>query len=167
MPRRRPGKLYANKGYGYRRRCAHLKCRGIKDRIARKVIERNDRLGRHRWMVERTQTDSPPLASCVLDSSGDWHSCRRALLDLLCHLPAIIGCVLLAALRTSCGGVSRGTCPFREPRGIPSESDFCILVCWPVLCIGRAKKTWTVQFAKRTELRSFKALPQRWIVGIR
>jgi IS5 family transposase len=28
--------------------------RGIKDRIARKGIERNDRLGRHRWVVERT-----------------------------------------------------------------------------------------------------------------
>jgi len=38
---------------------AHLQRRerrGIKDRIAREGIERNDRLGCHRWVVERTHT---------------------------------------------------------------------------------------------------------------
>ena len=36
-------------------RCrAHLKRRGITARIGRKGIERNDRLGRHRWVVART-----------------------------------------------------------------------------------------------------------------
>ncbi|WP_196305781.1 IS5 family transposase [Variovorax paradoxus] len=55
-PRRRPGKLRADKGYDYARCCAHLKRRGIKDRIARRGIERNDRLGRHRWVVERTHS---------------------------------------------------------------------------------------------------------------
>ncbi|WP_198973204.1 transposase, partial [Xylophilus sp. ASV27] len=53
-PRRRPGKLHADKGYDYPRCRVHLKRRGIQDRIARKGIERNDRLGRHRWVVERT-----------------------------------------------------------------------------------------------------------------
>lgn len=53
-PRRWPGKLHADKGYDFARCRAHLKRRGIKDRIARKGIERNDRLGRHRWVVERT-----------------------------------------------------------------------------------------------------------------
>jgi len=53
-PRRRPEKLHADKGYDYKRCRAHLKRRGIKDRIARRGIERNDRLGRHRWVVERT-----------------------------------------------------------------------------------------------------------------
>lgn len=53
-PRRWPGKLHADKGYDYERCRAHLKRRGIMDRIARRGIERNDRLGRHRWVVERT-----------------------------------------------------------------------------------------------------------------
>lgn len=53
-PRRWPGKLHADKGYDYARCREHLKRRGIKDRIARKGIERNDRLGKHRWVVERT-----------------------------------------------------------------------------------------------------------------
>lgn len=53
-PRRRPDKLHADKGYDFVRCHAHLRLRGIKDRIARKGIERNDRLGRHRWVVERT-----------------------------------------------------------------------------------------------------------------
>lgn len=53
-PQRKPDKLHADKGYDYPRCRAHLKLRDIKDRIARKGIERNDRLGRHRWVVERT-----------------------------------------------------------------------------------------------------------------
>ena len=52
--RKRPAKLHADKGYDYPRGRAHLKRRGIQDRIARKGIESNDRLGRHRWVVERT-----------------------------------------------------------------------------------------------------------------
>jgi IS5 family transposase len=55
-PRRWPGKLHADKGYDYARCRAHLKRRGIKDRIARRGIERNDRLGRHRRVVERTHS---------------------------------------------------------------------------------------------------------------
>ncbi len=54
--RRRPGKLHADKGYDYARCRAHLKRRGIKDRIARRGIEHNDRLGRQRWVVERTHS---------------------------------------------------------------------------------------------------------------
>jgi IS5 family transposase len=53
-PRRWPDKLHADKGYDFARCRAHLKRRRIKDRIARRGIERNDRLGRHRWVVERT-----------------------------------------------------------------------------------------------------------------
>lgn len=54
--RRWPGKLHADKGYDFARCRAHLKRRSIKDRIARRGIERNDRLGRHRWVVERTHS---------------------------------------------------------------------------------------------------------------
>lgn len=53
-PLRWPDKLHADKGYDYARCHQHLKRRGIKDRIARRGIERNDRLGKHRWVVERT-----------------------------------------------------------------------------------------------------------------
>ena len=53
-PRRWPGKLHADKAYDIDRCHHHLKERGITPRIARKGIERNDRLGRHRWVVERT-----------------------------------------------------------------------------------------------------------------
>lgn len=52
--RRRPAKAHADKGYDYRRCRAALRRRHIKVRIARKGVERSDRLGRHRWVVERT-----------------------------------------------------------------------------------------------------------------
>lgn len=53
-PRRWPAKLHGDKGYDFARCRAHLRLRGIKDRIARRGVERHDRLGRHRWVVERT-----------------------------------------------------------------------------------------------------------------
>jgi transposase len=53
-PRRRPAKLHADKGYDYRRCRDACVERGIKHRIARKGIESTTRLGRHRWIVERT-----------------------------------------------------------------------------------------------------------------
>lgn len=52
--RKRPAKLHADKGYDYARCRASCRKRGIKHRIARKGVERSDRLGRHRWVVERT-----------------------------------------------------------------------------------------------------------------
>ncbi len=52
--RKRPAKGHADKGYDYRRCRAALRRRHIKVRIARKGVERSDRLGRHRWVVERT-----------------------------------------------------------------------------------------------------------------
>jgi transposase len=53
-PRRRPDKLHADKGYDYRRCRAYLNRRGIKVRIARRGIEDKSKLGRVRWVVERT-----------------------------------------------------------------------------------------------------------------
>lgn len=53
-PRRRPEKLHADKGYDYRRCRAYLTKRGIKVRIARRGIEDKSKLGRVRWVVERT-----------------------------------------------------------------------------------------------------------------
>jgi IS5 family transposase len=52
--RKRPQKLHADKGYDVRRCRAHLRRRGSACRIARKGVEDKARLGRHRWVVERT-----------------------------------------------------------------------------------------------------------------
>jgi IS5 family transposase len=52
--RRRPAKLHADKGYDYPRCRAALRRRHIRVRIARKGIDSRERLGRHRWVVERT-----------------------------------------------------------------------------------------------------------------
>lgn len=53
-PRKRPAKLHADKGYDYERCRKALRKRRIRDRIARKGIETSQRLGRRRWVVERT-----------------------------------------------------------------------------------------------------------------
>ena len=53
-PRCRPAKLHADKGYDYARCRKYLKRRGIISRIARRGIESSSRLGKHRWVVERT-----------------------------------------------------------------------------------------------------------------
>jgi transposase len=53
-PRRRPAKVHADKAYDDRKLRAGLRRRGIKPRIARRNIESSDKLGRHRWVAERT-----------------------------------------------------------------------------------------------------------------
>ena len=53
-PRRRPYKLHADKGYDYARCRVHLRKRGILSRIARRGVESREKLGKHRWVVERT-----------------------------------------------------------------------------------------------------------------
>jgi hypothetical protein len=53
-PRRKPGKLHADKAYDNQYLHAALRADRIKDRIARKNIESSQRLGRHRWVIERT-----------------------------------------------------------------------------------------------------------------
>lgn len=52
--RKRPTKLHADKGYDYRFCRDVLRQRHIIARIARKGIESSTKLGRHRWVVERT-----------------------------------------------------------------------------------------------------------------
>jgi transposase len=53
-PRRRPHNLHADKGYDHRRCRRECRARGIVPRIARRGIDSSERLGRHRWKVERT-----------------------------------------------------------------------------------------------------------------
>jgi transposase len=52
--RKRPAKLHADKAYDVPRCRRALSRRHIKVRIARKGKESSERLGRHRWVVERT-----------------------------------------------------------------------------------------------------------------
>jgi len=52
--RKRPTKLHADKAYDIPRCRQFLHRRHIKVRIARKGVESSQRLGRHRWVVERT-----------------------------------------------------------------------------------------------------------------
>lgn len=53
-PRKRPDKLHADKAYDFPRCRKALRRRGITPRIARRGIDSSERLGRHRWVVERT-----------------------------------------------------------------------------------------------------------------
>ena len=53
-PRMRPAKLHADKGYDFARCRRACRQRGIAPRIARRGIDSRERLGRHRWVAERT-----------------------------------------------------------------------------------------------------------------
>jgi transposase len=53
-PRKRPAKLHLDKGYDYPRCRKALRRRGVTPRIARRGIESSQRLGRHRYVVERS-----------------------------------------------------------------------------------------------------------------
>ncbi len=53
-PRKRPKKLQAEKAYEFPRCREALRKRGITPRIARRGIESSEKLGRYRWVVQRT-----------------------------------------------------------------------------------------------------------------
>ena len=53
-PRKRPDKMHADKGYDSKANREVLRKRGITPRIARRGIESSEKLGRHRWVIERT-----------------------------------------------------------------------------------------------------------------
>lgn len=53
-PRKRPDKLHADTAYRSRKNQALLRARNILSRIARPLVESRERLGRSRWVVERT-----------------------------------------------------------------------------------------------------------------
>ena len=54
LRRRKPGKLHADKAYAAAELRRLLRDRGIAVRIVRRGIESSERLGRHRWVIERT-----------------------------------------------------------------------------------------------------------------
>jgi hypothetical protein len=49
--RRRPAKVHADKAYNHRCCRRYLRRRGIRPRIAWRLIESSQRLGRHRWTI--------------------------------------------------------------------------------------------------------------------
>ena len=53
-PRQRPVKLHTDKGYDFPVNRYRLRRRSIVPRIARRGIDSSERLGRFRWVVERT-----------------------------------------------------------------------------------------------------------------
>jgi IS5 family transposase len=53
-PRRRPDKLHGDKAYDSRACRQACRRRGITPRIARRGLESRTKLGRYRWVVERT-----------------------------------------------------------------------------------------------------------------
>jgi hypothetical protein len=53
-PRKRPVELHGDKGYDYPRCRRALRRRGVMPRIARRGVESSQRLGRYRYVVERS-----------------------------------------------------------------------------------------------------------------
>jgi IS5 family transposase len=53
-PRKRPATRHGDKAYNSAERRRELRARGITPRIARRGIDSSERLGRHRWVVERS-----------------------------------------------------------------------------------------------------------------
>jgi transposase len=84
-PRKRPEKLHADKGYDFPRCRAVLRRRGIKNRIPRRGKDTGERLGRHRWVVERTLAWLAKYQRLVMryERRADTH---KALLRLACSL---------------------------------------------------------------------------------
>jgi transposase len=87
-PRRRPAKLHADKGYDYPTCRRALRRRGISPRIARRGVESSQRLGRHRWKVERS------LAWLLANRRLTVRYERRAdILQAFLHLACALLCV--------------------------------------------------------------------------
>lgn len=99
-PRKRPVKLHADKGYDYPRCRQALRQRGIIPRIARRGIESRERLGRYRWVVERTLSWLNRFRRLKVryERRADIH---EAFLSLGCAL--VCWRVLLAAERSGTG----------------------------------------------------------------
>ncbi len=87
-PRRRPDKMHMDKAYDFAVCRQALLERGIVPRIARRGIESSERLGRFRWVVERTQAW---LLGCR--RLGVRYERRTDILHGLLHLACALICV--------------------------------------------------------------------------
>ena len=100
-PRKRPAKLHGDKGYDYPTLRRALRARGITPRIARRGVDSSERLGRHRWVVERTLSW---LLGCR--RLGARYERRANLLRGLLHLACALIC--LRFLRPDGGTLAAG-----------------------------------------------------------
>ena len=87
-PRKRPAKLHADKAYDSSPLRRALRTRGITPRLARRGIDSSERLGRYRWVVERTQAW---LLGCR--RLGVRYERRADLLQGLLHLACALICL--------------------------------------------------------------------------
>jgi transposase len=95
-PRRRPAKLHGDKGYDYPRCRRACRKRGIVPRIARRGVESGERLGRHRWVVERTLAWFARFRRLTVR-----YERRADIFEAFHHLAAAVICFRFAA-RWSC-----------------------------------------------------------------
>ncbi len=91
-PRKRPAKLHADKAYDSAEKRRALRARGIAPRIARRGIDSSERLGRHRWVVERSFAW---LLGCR--RLGVRYERRADLLQGLLHLACALTCLRFLA----------------------------------------------------------------------
>jgi transposase len=94
-PRKRPSKLHADKAYDSSLLRRALCARRIMSRIARRGVESRERLGRHRWVVERRFAW---LLGCR--RLGIRYERRADLLQGLLHLAGALLCLRFLALVT-------------------------------------------------------------------
>ena len=94
-PRKRPAKLHADKAYDSSALRRALRARGITPRLARRGIDSSERLGRHRWVVERTLSW---LLGCR--RLGVRYERRADLLQGLLHLACALICLSFLAPTT-------------------------------------------------------------------
>ena len=92
--RRRPAKLHGDKAYDSSPLRQALRARGITPRLARRGIDSSERLGRHRWVVERTFAW---LLGCR--RLGVRYERRADLLGGLLHLACSLICLNFLASR--------------------------------------------------------------------
>ncbi len=91
-PRKRPKKLHADKAYDTKKCREALRRRRIKARIARKGVESSEKLGRHRWVVERTLLLAWRSPSSTVGSRSVMRAAGRHPRGVLLHL---LGCSLI------------------------------------------------------------------------
>jgi IS5 family transposase len=84
-PRKRPTKLHADKAYDFPRCRKALRSRGIIPRIARRGVDSSERLGRYRWVVERTLSWLNRFRRLKVRYER-WADIHRAFLTLGCSL---------------------------------------------------------------------------------
>jgi transposase len=94
-PRKRPAKLHADKAYDSSALRNALRSRGITPRLARRGIDSSERLGRYRWVVERTLAW---LLGCR--RLGVRYERRADLLQGLLHLAYALICLTVLAPTT-------------------------------------------------------------------